>query len=993
MTYIKCTLPSSINLIVGPNKWETAYKEYRGSNPPDLKTLEQDLNRLASTGIPAFVDRPQDDRPLRISFCTERYEIRCGLTSHGDAYYFYRMIPLTFGRCNSLAKRAVIINITADQPWNFCSDLDELNDQVVGAESGIEIILKAWNTISPVDIKEPGSIKTDDNEDSQASQRFISNIEKLIDLARDFEQNSPGKQSIPVREVRPVARERFAGDIYKFIVYSHDFKVGDYLSVGLGDPTETSIGYTGIVTEASEQWLTVKFHTPVDFKILNAVEWLKPLQSFRQYQIQRAALQTLRQGKSKNPYLINVIVNGTFLEQNEAVGEIKLPNILNDSQMRVVNYANKVSDMLLVIGPPGTGKTSTIREIVKQYAGRRQRVLITSKNNKAVDNVLEGLIGVNAVRIGREEAISSEIQGLMIDVKAYELQNIIRQNVMGVMVDMKYALELWPQISIFVNRLESMAIELQNLIRKYLDEEKRFIDWKEERNRFHQSIIERYEQDRVESSQEIKQTNFNLERARERIAFFSSASKLFLIGGLFSSTRDKAKASEEELAKGLWRAQRKYEKASQEKQIAINNLDRDINQSEESYKRTRTVEIAKRQKEDGELAISKALDDLFSLLSRIKKVPSLLKMVSVENLIHIAGQLKSWHRQIEPRYSLLTEWIEMLRSRHQALYPTLIRMADVVGATCIGIATDARFEDLDFDLVIADEAGQIQVMDLLVPLTRAKKAVLVGDHQQLPPFFEKNLIRLGNLENNELLDWMSKSLFETIIRRGNVPENRLLMLDTQYRMPKLIAEFISKEFYENKYKTAHETPHHDPFFDHPLAFIDTIRIPNRRERREADPAGEVGSYTNTLEAQIIIELILDYDDQHKQWGVIVPYAKQAELIRQGLRAYLPVETLNNWVATVDSFQGKEKDVIIYGFTRSNSKGNIGFLAELRRLNVSLTRARHQLILVGDSGFLTQTYDNNFSGLIKRLLKIVKEDGVYLYADQLKYYLATRKATL
>jgi superfamily I DNA and/or RNA helicase len=124
--------------------------------------------------------------------------------------------------------------------------------------------------------------------------------------------------------------------------------------------------------------------------------------------------------------------------------------------------------------------------------------------------------------------------------------------------------------------------------------------------------------------------------------------------------------------------------------------------------------------------------------------------------------------------------------------------------------------------------------------------------------------------------------------------------------------------------------------------------------------------------------------------VIVPYKKQAEAIRRELRRRqtgLSEDDLLSRVATVDSFQGKELDIIIFGFTRSNAEGRIGFLTELRRLNVSLTRARRQLVLVGDSQTLTTTPDQAFARLAQALLKIVKQTPKgYLYASELPHAL-------
>jgi superfamily I DNA and/or RNA helicase len=315
---------------------------------------------------------------------------------------------------------------------------------------------------------------------------------------------------------------------------------------------------------------------------------------------------------------------------------------------------------------------------------------------------------------------------------------------------------------------------------------------------------------------------------------------------------------------------------------------------------------------------------------------------------------------------------------------------DVVGATCIGIATDVRFEDLKFDLVIADEAGQIQAMDLLVPLVRAKRAILVGDHLQLPPLVKPEIrrkIRESEPENQELGEWLEKSLFERIFERPTTPISNKVTLNIQYRMPRQIADFISEQFYGGNYHTGREFPHTDAFFTgSPMVFIDTVREKNRFEEPSEDGQG----CFNPLEARLISDLVLAYQHRGIEVAVIVPYKKQVEIIRKELhrrQSKFGENGLSSRVATLDSYQGKEKDVIIFGFTRSNNKGQIGFMTELRRLNVSLTRARHQLIMIGDSVTLSNTPDEKFARLVKALLDCVKRSPRgYLHANQLPRYI-------
>jgi superfamily I DNA and/or RNA helicase len=128
-----------------------------------------------------------------------------------------------------------------------------------------------------------------------------------------------------------------------------------------------------------------------------------------------------------------------------------------------------------------------------------------------------------------------------------------------------------------------------------------------------------------------------------------------------------------------------------------------------------------------------------------------------------------------------------------------------------------------------------------------------------------------------------------------------------------------------------------------------------------------------------------YQSREVQAGVIVPYRKQAEAIRRELRqrgGAWDEDALASRIATVDSFQGREQDVILFGFTRSNPDGRVGFLSEIRRLNVSLTRARRQLVLVGDSVTLSNALDPDFARLFTALLlRVKKTPGSYLSSHE------------
>ncbi|GAA1005859.1 hypothetical protein Aple_040210 [Acrocarpospora pleiomorpha] len=334
------------------------------------------------------------------------------------------------------------------------------------------------------------------------------------------------------------------------------------------------------------------------------------------------------------------------------------------------------------------------------------------------------------------------------------------------------------------------------------------------------------------------------------------------------------------------------------------------------------------------------------------------------------AQLEQAVAKLAARTEILAQWRAGLGAAGEELQREMVRYATVVGATCIGTATAGLLADLEFDLVIVDEAGQISTPNLLVPLVRGKRTLLVGDHHQLPPYLDEEIRAWadGLRADNEVApeaaeaigDMLRRSAFEQLY--GTLPDDHQVMLRTQRRMPREIADFVSAAFYGGILRTDHPGQGKDPIFTSPFAMIDTSDLPRAR-RHETEMTGDTTGYRNEAEADLIVRLINAYAPHYKDWAVIVPYNAQADLIRAGLGTAEAAEH----VGSVDSFQGGERDLIVYGFTRSNVGGEVGFLKELRRLNVAISRARAQLIVVGDTTTLGKARNNDFAQLMKAMI--------------------------
>lgn len=247
-----------------------------------------------------------------------------------------------------------------------------------------------------------------------------------------------------------------------------------------------------------------------------------------------------------------------------------------------------------------------------------------------------------------------------------------------------------------------------------------------------------------------------------------------------------------------------------------------------------------------------------------------------------------------------------------------------------------------FDLLVLDEACQTTEPGCWVPLPRSARLVLAGDHCQLPPtVLSVEAARQGF--GISLLERLVALYGETVTRRLNV----------QYRMHEAIMNFSAQEFYEGDLRADVGVAGHrlrdlpgvrtEALTEEPVQFLDTA---GAGYDEEIEPDGE--SRRNPQEALLAarkVQALLDAGVAAQDIAVIAPYAAQVRRLRE----LLPIPGLE--VDSVDGFQGREKEAVVLSLVRSNTEGEIGFLADVRRLNVALTRARRKLLVLGDSATL------------------------------------------
>ncbi|XP_063014407.1 DNA-binding protein SMUBP-2 isoform X2 [Melospiza melodia melodia] len=297
---------------------------------------------------------------------------------------------------------------------------------------------------------------------------------------------------------------------------------------------------------------------------------------------------------------------------------------------------------------------------------------------------------------------------------------------------------------------------------------------------------------------------------------------------------------------------------------------------------------------------------------------------------HFLGEIKTLRKE--------------LKEREEAAMTAALSQASVVLATNTGASSDGPLKllpDTHFDLVVIDECAQALEASCWIPLLKAPKCILAGDHKQLPPTI---------ISHRAAAEGLSLSLMERLA--GHYGQRAVRMLTVQYRMHRLIMEWASSELYGGRLSAHPSVAQHllrdlpgvcdTEETSIPLLLIDTagcglFELEVEDEQSKGNP-GEV---------QLVgmhVQALVDAGVKAKDIAVVAPYNLQVDMLRQHLcHSHPELE-----IKSVDGFQGREKEAVILSFVRSNKKGEVGFLAEERRINVAVTRARRQVAVVCDS---------------------------------------------
>lgn len=333
----------------------------------------------------------------------------------------------------------------------------------------------------------------------------------------------------------------------------------------------------------------------------------------------------------------------------------------------------------------------------------------------------------------------------------------------------------------------------------------------------------------------------------------------------------------------------------------------------------------------------------FTYERRFEAHPDYPQLWSIRKAIRELRQQRkhadSWHQKMDRLKSRATELELRIRS-------SLFGEARVIASTLTG-AANRVLEGEKYSTLFIDEAAQALEAACWIAIRKAGRVILAGDHCQLPPTVKSIMALKGGL---------GKTLMERIVE--NKPET-VTLLKMQYRMNEQIMKFSSEWFYNGMVESAPMVSHRGILdYDIPMMWIDTAECDGKEEF-----VGENFGRINRAEAEMTLQTLQQYLEKiGKQRileesidvGIISPYRAQVQLLRKELRKrefFRPYRHLLT-VNTVDGFQGQERDIILISLVRSNDGGDIGFLRDLRRMNVAITRARMKLIILGSSETMT-----------------------------------------
>lgn len=1019
---ISCTIPMACT-----DKFFTRCEQYRFSADAFLTNLSKQQVLLVRKA--KYKDKHEEGCHL-LTILTIKGVLLCSLKSDGQLLII-DLFEKNIREQNKYLKNSLKIYTTEGISISYINRMTDSVEVWGGTSNDLHIqsaIFKKYVSEIRTQVEGLEDRSTPDSSEEDEQEETLSDeLEELLDIAENYviaedEIQRSNAQSGPIINYfkfeanSNAAREERVS--YVFTAFDYDqqlYKRGTRVEVELLD--EKVMAGAIIDTgdddeeEAEEFKITILFDEVFSVHELPLTGIIKLEYNSVQRNVREGVIEELRELDGLATYfdpLIGRNKSAGFEKQDlspldDTLNQQKYPP--NDSQKEAIFRGVNVRDGMLVLGPPGTGKTTVILQWVKYFVEQEnKRVLISSQNNKAVDNVLERLSKektIDTIRVGKEDKIQANVQHLMFESRSYELQQRITKSTTNFHNYIVESDEILSEYRERLSHLNELAVSLKE-VDGYLSDKYGTIQ------KLIKPVASLYEE-YLQVSEQVKQTQVDIEEKSQHVAGFDQ------VQGFKTWVKWPQKKWNQLRIKQLYK---KWENLTNEEAGVIWKYEDKVKEMDQLLSDEEFIN-QKEFKVSTERAWNQSRDSLY----KVPSVPlSHLTLPGLAETDDFTTNVKDLNRALElveermAKLSVmqrsLTRWTGYLQDKkNYALSKILLESVDLVGATCIGINSNQRFQDVEFDVTIIDEAGQIKIQDAIVPMSRSPKFIMLGDHKQIPPIEDQEVIERVE-EIGVDTSFQSKSFFEYLYDR--FPKENKILLDTQYRMPEKIANLLSEWFYEGEYKTfigkqnvVSPLPH---LFNKPFAIIDTSKEYHRLESRVPGQG-----YYNEYEARVVVQLLKKIlreaatkEDDHtprfsfEDIGIITPYGKQVQYMRDLVAKEIPELTkkeIAQMVASLDSFQGQERPIIIYSCTRSNLKPvdqpRIGFLKELRRLNVALSRCQEQLIFIGDMDFLSScnfkdgdSDESEFAAFIQLMLQHAEQGNGHKV--QSKLFLRTLK---
>ena len=935
-----------------------------------------------------FMALPNDKKPDHILLCTDTERLICCRNNDG-LLLIKGTYELDFYTHNKMMRYGVpiVVEETVVEVKSTERGIYELftstgtEDLKENSYSKAEAVENAAQIFSAVRTAAAVRDEAGDNEEEAESYQPHKKLERMLALAEhyanmesDFAAKAAQENRLFYKRIEPLEYERSDRTAYAFITEEfpgQNYRLGTQVQIEGCNEQPYTAEVIQMPQEGTEEehYLGLLFNGQIGVDAFEASGWISPSFSTVIRDVQLVSIEKIRGGKAAAKYMDAVLgeykpagfdeVDLAALEQE--LNAKKYPP--TESQMQAIKNGIRAKDAYLVMGPPGTGKTTVILAWVRYFVQQGKRVLISSQNNKAVDNVLGRLAnerGINMIRIGSEAKVEADVRPYLFENKVEAARTEIAEKTEKNLAIAESLRKNWQALQ------EELPVFAADLAR-YEQENSLFL---KELDASLLSCGNEMQACHAAYKEVCTATDQQRQAVRQRYAHIRNLPAAGILG-FFTPIR-------RFFARGPMRREVQKYDALREKELAAAaayNAARDRYESLFQYMyennfvplQTFSAHCQKMHAELQEQAAQASYDktaypaehDAVCDAPAWDFFPLPFPSMNAKEAAAYTAQVTADFKRLERFTTHLKEWKEHNENRQDySLQHMILESVDLVGATCIGVSSQKRFADLKFDVTIIDEAGQIQIHNALVPMSVSNKLIMLGDHKQIPPSADQALLETCE-ENGVKSELLKISLFEKLYEK--LPDSNKTILDTQFRMPPEIAAIISQEFYGGAYHSL-EGWKKQLLSSFPtlskarLVVIDTSDESARLEQKTA----EGGTY-NTFEATIVMRLVRGMrqcagrEFNSTELGIISAYKAQVKKIRAQLEGVLDEEERREAVATLDSFQGQERDIIIYSFTRSSllsaKKRRIGFLNELRRLNVAMTRCKKMLILVGDMRFL------------------------------------------